>query len=122
MAKPKPKQRRRSLSSSSKRQRPSRRDAKDVQGRKEFAAYSYREDQIEDALTTGKDADLLKSYFGEAQYQELRELATQAQRRAVRGGQRVLILPGIMGSTIGKGRSIRDDVLWFDPVDIARGG
>ncbi|NGZ59422.1 MAG: hypothetical protein CV081_02820, partial [Nitrospira sp. LK265] len=119
MAKSKSRQRR--PSSSSKRQRPGRRDAKDVQGRNALAAYSYREDQIEDALATGKDADLLKSYFGEAQYHELRGLATQAQRRTVRGGQRVLILPGIMGSTIGKGRSIRDDVLWFDPVDIARG-
>ncbi|MDF0674797.1 MAG: CHAT domain-containing protein [Nitrospira sp.] len=124
MAKPKPEQRRGSISSSSRRQRPSRRAAKDAQGRQGrngLAAYSYREDQIEDALATGKDADLLKSYFGEAQYQELRELATQAQRRTVRGGPRVLILPGIMGSTIGKGRSILDDVLWFDPVDIARG-
>lgn len=124
MAKPRSKQRGRPVSSSSQGRRSGRWAAEEVQGRKgrnELAAYSYREDQIEDALATGKDADLLKSYFGEAQYQELRELATEARRRTVRGGQRVLILPGIMGSTIGTSRPIRDDVLWFDPVDIARG-
>ena len=108
---------------SSRRRRPVRvrRDAKVLQGREELSAYSYREDQIEEALATGKDADLLKSYFGDAQYQELHELAMESTRRSVRGGQRVLILPGIMGSTIGKERPILDDVVWFDPVDIILG-
>ena len=90
--------------------------------REQFLAYSYHEEQIEDALVTGQDAPLLESYFGEGTYQELRELARQAKDRRVRGGPRVLVLPGIMGSTIGKPRKVfLDDVLWFDPIDIAAG-
>ena len=119
MAKPKPTRRRRTVSSP--RRAWSRRDAKDMQGRKDVAAYSYRQDQIEEDLATGKNADQLKAYFGDAQYQELQQLAKEAGRRSVRGGPRVLILPGIMGSTIGKERPILDDVLWFDPADIMRG-
>ena len=46
----------------------------------------------------------------------------EASTRSMRGGQRVLILPGIMGSTLGWPRTgWLDDVLWFDPVDIAAG-
>jgi pimeloyl-ACP methyl ester carboxylesterase len=89
--------------------------------RQQFLAYSYRDDQIEEALVTGKDAPLLESYFGEGTYQELRDLARQARDRRARGGPRVLILPGIMGSTIGKPRTILDDVIWLDPIDIAAG-
>jgi pimeloyl-ACP methyl ester carboxylesterase len=101
--------------------RPVRRKADVIRTGEELAAYSYREDQIEEALATGKDSDRLKSYFGEARYRELHELAREARRRSVRGGPRVLILPGIMGSTIGRRRAILDDVLWFDPVDIMLG-
>ena len=68
----KPKRRKRTVSSS--RRARSRRDAKDLQGREDVAAYSYREDQIEEALATGKNADQLKAYFGDAQYQELQQL------------------------------------------------
>ena len=86
-------------------------------------AYSYDTDQIEKLLATGGDAERLKAYFGDARYQELRELALQAQvqERKARGGPRVLILPGIMGSTIGITRPIFDDVIWFDPLDIING-
>jgi hypothetical protein len=71
-------------------------------------AYSYDSYQFENLLATGEDAERLKVYFGEARYQELRELALQAQvhERKARGGPRVLILPGIMGSTIGRARPI----------------
>src|SRR5262249_15312298 len=86
-------------------------------------AYLYDSDQIEKLLATGEDAERLKVYFGDARYQELRELALQAQvhERKARGGPRVLILPGIMGSTIGRARPILDDVIWFDPLDIING-
>jgi hypothetical protein len=70
-----------------------------------------------------KRADVeLDALFGSAQHAELRELAQRAGRPP-RGAPRVLILPGIMGSTLGlrrKGRA--DDVKWFDPVEIALGG
>ena len=52
------------------------------------------------------------------------ELARLARRAAgMRGGRRALILPGIMGSTIGRQRKGRpDDIKWFDPGEIALGG
>ena len=86
-------------------------------------AYSYGAEEIERLLVTGEDAERLKTYFGEERYQELRELALEGQvnERRVRGGPRVLILPGIMGSTLGTPGSIFDDVIWFDPLDIIRG-
>ena len=52
--------------------------------------------------------------------QELARLARRAT--GMRGGPRVLILPGIMGSTIGRRRKDgSDDVTWFDPLEIAQG-
>ena len=52
--------------------------------------------------------------------QELSRLARRAA--GMRGGPRLLILPGIMGSTIGRLRKNGGaDVTWFDPVEIAQG-
>ena len=84
-------------------------------------AYRLRDDHIESSLLTGKDAELLEPYFGEAGYEEIRDLARQAAARSVRGGPRVLILPGIMGSTLGTPGRFLDDTIWIDPIDIARG-
>jgi hypothetical protein len=52
------------------------------------------------------------------------ELSRLAQRAAdMRGGPPALILPGIMGSTLGRPRKgLPDDVKWFDPAEIALGG
>lgn len=85
--------------------------------------FELKNETIEAALQTGDHAGLLEDYFGPENYAELRQLSREAAARGVRGGPKVLILPGIMGSTIGrKGRfSIFDDVYWFDPIDIARG-
>jgi pimeloyl-ACP methyl ester carboxylesterase len=84
--------------------------------------FSLSDDAIEAALASGEQSGLLEDYFGPAQYAELRRLAQEAATRAVRGGDRVLILPGIMGSKLGydSGR-LFDDVLWIDPIDIAAG-
>ena len=51
------------------------------------------------------------------------ELARLARRAAgMRGGPRLLILPGIMGSSIGLLRKNGGiDVTWFDPIEIAQG-
>ena len=52
--------------------------------------------------------------------QELSRLARRAA--GMRGGPRLLILPGIMGSTIGRLRKDGGmDVTWFDPIEIAQG-
>lgn len=66
---------------------------------------------------------MLEDYFGEAAYRELRELALEASAIRVRGGPRVLILPGIMGSTLGIENRVGpfDDILWLDPLDIGLG-
>jgi pimeloyl-ACP methyl ester carboxylesterase len=77
---------------------------------------------VEEALRTGDQPGLLEDLFGPAGYAELRQLARQASARSVRGGERVLILHGIMGSKLGfPGRWPFQDVLWIDPVDIFGG-
>ncbi|MGB0909943.1 MAG: CHAT domain-containing protein [Nitrospirales bacterium] len=84
--------------------------------------YKIQDEEIERILITGSHEGLLEEYLGQSDYEELRELARQSSRRSVRGGTRVLLLPGIMGSKIGKKRKfLFDDVIWIDPIDIARG-
>jgi pimeloyl-ACP methyl ester carboxylesterase len=79
------------------------------------------DEAIERALASGEQPGLLEDYFGPAQYAELRRLAQESAVRAVRGGERVLILPGIMGSKLGYLGAIFNDVLWADPIDIVAG-
>jgi pimeloyl-ACP methyl ester carboxylesterase len=78
---------------------------------------------LESALRSGADAKRLEEYFGAQLYDELRSLAAEASAREVRGGQRVLILPGIMGSKLGVKDAFLgiDDVYWFDFFDTASG-
>jgi len=97
-------------------------DALSLVAENSSAPFKMKPEEIESALVTGQHDDLLKRYFGERQYAELQTLARDASARSVRGGPRVLILPGIMGSTIGSERAFfLDDVIWVDPVDIAAG-
>lgn len=78
--------------------------------------------EIETALQTGEHAGLLEDYFGPENYLELTRLAREAATRRVRGGPPVLIIPGLMGTKLGRRRTILfDDVVWFDPVDVAVG-
>lgn len=84
--------------------------------------WELRDEQVEIALQTGEHAGLLEDYFGRDEYEELRQLARQAAARSVRGGPRVLILPGIMGSKLGRERAgWFDDVVWIDPIDVIAG-
>jgi hypothetical protein len=77
--------------------------------------------EIERRLLDRRADAELDVLFGAMQHAELRDLARRA--RDQRGGARVLILPGIMGSTLGIRRPGRsDDIKWFDPVEIALGG
>jgi CHAT domain-containing protein len=87
------------------------------------SAFALRDHEVEAALETGDFAGILEDYFGETQYAELRQLAREASTRGVRGGPRVIILPGIMGSKIGRKTKfpIFDDVYWVDPIRIALG-
>lgn len=88
---------------------------------REFAGYALADDAVERALSTGEYRGALEEYFGEENYQELRDLARQASARSVRGGPRVFILPGIMGSKLGRKRLLLDDVIWIDPIGILAG-
>ncbi len=78
--------------------------------------------EIEHALLSGEHARTLEIYFGEAEYAELRQLASRATRRSVRGGPRVLILPGILGSILARVRgNSAPEPVWIDFLKIALG-
>ncbi|MGR9237102.1 CHAT domain-containing protein (plasmid) [Rhizobium leguminosarum] len=68
-------------------------------------------------MVTGEESGQLEDYFGEREYEELRQLSREAASRSTRGGPRVLILPGIMGSKLG----FDDDEIWLDLIDVAGG-
>src|SRR5678815_3539961 len=88
----------------------------------ENSAFGQSPDVLEHALLTGESRGLLEDYFGPENYEQLRDLSREAATRSVRGGPRVLILPGIMGSTLGKKRLLNiEDILWIDPAEIALG-
>src|SRR5215510_699441 len=88
----------------------------------ETSAFGQSPDALEHALLTGESRGLLEDYFGPENYDQLRDLSRDAATRSVRGGPRVLILPGIMGSTLGKQLlNAVEDVLWIDPAEIALG-
>jgi hypothetical protein len=76
--------------------------------------------EIERRLLDRRADAELDALFGASQHAELRDLARRGKDQ--RGGPRVLILPGSMGSTLGLRRPGRsDDIKWFDPVEIALG-
>jgi pimeloyl-ACP methyl ester carboxylesterase len=70
------------------------------------------------ALADGNHRSSLSEYFGARAYAELSLLAVAAKKAPKPSGPRVLVLPGIMGSKIGRGA---DDVLWIDPTQVSLG-
>jgi len=92
-------------------------------------AFHADDEEVLDALATGRQAESLREYFGAPAYAELSVLAALEKRTKKRRGPRVLILPGIMGSKLGlrtrdagaKRRSRASEVLWIDPLQIAAG-
>src|ERR1043166_4693302 len=85
------------------------------------SAPSLSSEEIEQALLSGAHARTLETYFGEQEYAELTSLAARATTGARRGGPRVLILPGILGSMLARMNGDRPDTIWVDFWDIARG-
>jgi pimeloyl-ACP methyl ester carboxylesterase len=78
--------------------------------------------EVERALRTGDQLGMLEDLFGAPALDELRRLSRDAEATGVRGGDRVLILPGIMGSKLGfPGPLIFNDTIWVDPAAIALG-
>ncbi|MFL5309071.1 MAG: lipase family alpha/beta hydrolase, partial [Myxococcales bacterium] len=88
----------------------------------EHVAFTLKPEEIERSLLTGESRGVLEDYFGPENYTQLRDLSRDASTRSVRGGPRVLILPGIMGSTLGKRGALHiPDPLWVNPLAIAFG-
>ncbi|MCY1032051.1 alpha/beta fold hydrolase [Corallococcus sp. BB11-1] len=88
------------------------------------SGFDLRDEDVEEALVTGAHQGLLEDYFGPEQYAELTRLARDATAsRTLRGGPPVLILPGLLGSKLGRKRKLGpfEDVFWFDPLDIGIG-
>ena len=81
------------------------------------------DEEIEPALVTGRNRAELERLFGLEDYAELRELARASGHARTRGAQPVLILPGIMGSTLGSKRKFLPtwDTLWLDFSEVIRG-
>jgi pimeloyl-ACP methyl ester carboxylesterase len=87
-------------------------------------AGAWTSSRIEKALLSkpSPESKELESWMGAAELAEIRELAFKAKDGAKRGGPRVYLLPGIMGSSLGLPRKNRDpDVLWIDFFDTFRG-
>jgi hypothetical protein len=72
-----------------------------VEAKRSLEPIDLKDDAVQDALRSGENSGLLEDYFGAPQYAELKRLSQEASLRGVRGGERVLILPGIMGSKLG---------------------
>jgi pimeloyl-ACP methyl ester carboxylesterase len=80
--------------------------------------------ELERALERGTQRRELRAYLGAAEYDQLCTLARAAARARPRAGlPKVYLLPGIMGSQLGRarprGRPV--DLLWLDPSDVVQG-
>ncbi|HEY6908186.1 MAG TPA: CHAT domain-containing protein [Myxococcales bacterium] len=87
----------------------------------DHGAFTMSPENVERALLTGDSRGALEDYFGPESYDQLRDLSRDASTRSVRGGPRVLILPGIMGSTLERRGRLFSDVLWINPLAILAG-
>jgi CHAT domain-containing protein/pimeloyl-ACP methyl ester carboxylesterase len=89
------------------------------------SVFSLKIEEIEKQLASGEVNAELELYFG-PQLPELQQLARSAasSRGPAAARPKALVLPGIMGSTLGFKRpilSIFNDTVWVDPIDIAIG-
>src|SRR5512138_3122474 len=81
----------------------------------------FRYEDVVALLRSGKHAPLLCAYFGEDQYRDLCALAsrTPVPRRA--GAPVVYVLPGVMGSKLGRGDGLGARLLWLNARAIEAG-
>jgi pimeloyl-ACP methyl ester carboxylesterase len=89
-----------------------------------YDRFAWSDVEIEGWLARGERRAELSAYFGVAEYRQLRSLARRAARTGtVAGTPHVLIVPGIMGSQLGRRRPspLPNDILWIDPIDIHLG-
>jgi pimeloyl-ACP methyl ester carboxylesterase len=85
---------------------------------------AFSDVQAQALLTSGEHRQELTAFFGEREYGELQYLARRAAMPRPAGSrERVLIIPGIMGSQLGFDRPapLPRDLLWVDAADISAG-
>ncbi len=83
----------------------------------------WPEGQVEQWLAAGEHRRELLAYFGEAEYEKLRQLAVAAAAVTPDPRRIVFFLPGIMGTqlALARERPAPDNLLWLDPTDIQGG-
>jgi len=88
----------------------------------------WPEAELERALAGGAHRRELAAYLGGYEYTTLAALARQSQparrrRPAARKPLKIYLLPGILGSQLGRPRRAGQppDLLWIDPSDIVQG-
>jgi pimeloyl-ACP methyl ester carboxylesterase len=84
------------------------------------APHRLPDEAIERLLASGERKPELVALLGEDAYRELSELARRAQA-VRRAGPVVYVLPGLMGSRLGRRGKLLDDVIWLDLVAVAAG-
>src|SRR3954470_6442050 len=83
--------------------------------------HRLQDEEVERLLASGERKAELTAFFGDKAYRELSSLARRAAAKRPRGGPRVYVLPGLMGSRVGTRGVLLDDVVWVDIVEIAAG-
>lgn len=89
-----------------------------------YDRFAWSDTVVEHLLASGEHPRELTAYFGASEYAVLAALAREAQKVPVNAdAPRVYIVPGIMGSQLGRMRRapLPNDILWLDPVDISLG-
>jgi pimeloyl-ACP methyl ester carboxylesterase len=81
------------------------------------------DEEVEAWLASGTHHRELVPYLGEDEYELLAPLARAAARTTVDRSVQVFVLPGIMGSQLGRKRAAPwpANLLWLDPEDIVAG-
>lgn len=87
-----------------------------------YDRFAWSDEEVEEMLARGDHERELVAFFGASEYRVIDQLA-RAARAAPAGGERIWIVPGMMGTQLGLQRrdGAPNDLLWLDPVDIAAG-
>ncbi len=77
---------------------------------------------ITQALADGSHAPVLQAYFGASAYLELSQLARQALATPVNPcAAYVYLLPGLLGSKLGRTHADQAELIWLDPANVMNG-
>lgn len=77
---------------------------------------------ITQALADGSHEPVLQAYFGASAYSELSHLARQALATPVNPcATYVYLLPGLLGSKLGRTHADQTELIWLDPAHVING-